>query len=643
MESASITRKKLIRRMKNEQDKSKSDSLLQLLLPKSKNQIPLTERLCKDRKIDGKEFKLAYGGLKLIHELNTNFKKNMGNYNNMKEENQFFFKKFKIYETARNKNIYERIIENERAFGNLLKEYENKGINFQGNFFNKDILNKSGILLVKKKLIEDYYSNEVKNEGDKSRKIIKYENFLSKLKDTAKNKLMLKIPFKNSSKSLLNMEEKEKEKEINRKMEYLEIERKQKFEKKQDEINKLISDNNMLQKLIIIEKDIYKSSILKRDKDKDKEQEKLYNFDDIKFNFFSNSQNSEIKNDDKSINSNNSNENLNINKISMNRNDNNNLLNKSSSKSLFINNNKNLENKIKKILHNKSEKNLIDNDLSDISIIKKENETNKEEKIIKRKIRNNRTSRIIFNNYNKMFNHKNLDSKDKSTQSKNINCSNSNLSLPNLNKKSQSKSNKKLFSQSNIRTIESDLFKTRLKNKGILYNENIIKNHFPYLLNKIKNKRKPNLRLNNQNSNNNSSNSTQKILKKPILNKANSNPNFSSVQDTYEKLIKSDVGLRNNNIEDILNEYYGNNLSEIESKKNALRLLNFYFNIRSKTIHNESKDRIYKKYKDIIPELLENKILTNKQLNDKLKNRVILFAEKYCDKYYKLNQKKKTI
>ena len=610
MESASITRKKLIRRMKNEQDKSKSDSLLQLLLPKSKKQIPLTERLCKDRKIDGKEFKLAYGGLKLIHELNTNFKKNMGNYNNMKEENQFFFKKFKIYETARNKNIYERIIENERAFGNLLKEYENKGINFQGNFFNKDILNKSGILLVKKKLIEDYYSNEVKNEGDKSRKIIKYENFLSKLKDTAKNKLMLKIPFKNSSKSLLNMEEKEKEKEINRKMEYLEIERKQKFEKKQDEINKLINDNNMLQKLIIIEKDIYKSRKLKRDKDKDKEQEKLYNFDDIKFNFFSNSQNSEIKNDDKSINSNNSNENLKINKISMNRNDNNNLLNKSSNKSSFTNNNINLENKIKKILHNKSEKNLIDNDLSDISIIKKENETNKEEKIIKRKIRNNRTSRIIFNNYNKMFNHKNLDSKDKSTQSKNINCS---------------------------------LFKTRLKNKGILYNENIIKNHFPYLLNKIKNKRKPNLRLNNQNSNNNSSNSTQKILKKPILNKANSNPNFSSVQDTYEKLIKSDVGLRNNNIEDILNEYYGNNISEIESKKNALRLLNFYFNIRSKTIHNESKDRIYKKYKDIIPELLENKILTNKQLNDKLKNRVILFAEKYCDKYYKLNQKKKTI
>ena len=75
MESASITRKKLIRRMKNEQDKSKSDSLLQLLLPKSKKQIPLSERLCKDIKIDGKEFKLAYGGLKLIHELNTNFKK----------------------------------------------------------------------------------------------------------------------------------------------------------------------------------------------------------------------------------------------------------------------------------------------------------------------------------------------------------------------------------------------------------------------------------------------------------------------------------------------------------------------------------------------------------------------------------------
>ena len=65
----------------------------------------------------------------------------------------------------------------------------------------------------------------------------------------------------------------------------------------------------------------------------------------------------------------------------MNKNDNNNLLNKSSSKSLFLNNNINLENKIKKILHNKSEKNLIDNDLSDISIIKKENETNKEEKI----------------------------------------------------------------------------------------------------------------------------------------------------------------------------------------------------------------------------------------------------------------------
>ena len=136
MESASITRKKLIRRMKNEQDKSKSDSLLQLLLPKSKKQIPLSERLCKDRKIDGKEFKLAYGGLKLIHELNTNFKKKMGNYNNMKEENQFFFKKFKIYETSRNKNIYERIKENETQFKEMKKKYEEK-INED-----KDIINK---------------------------------------------------------------------------------------------------------------------------------------------------------------------------------------------------------------------------------------------------------------------------------------------------------------------------------------------------------------------------------------------------------------------------------------------------------------------------------------------------------------------
>ena len=558
MQNKSLSSKrKLLKRI--QRDYSKSDSLIQLLEMKTKKPIILNPKLIKDKKkFDKLENKTALEGVKKIQESNNNFVENINKYNNMKNNNDFFMNKYKKYKSFANKNKYEEIEKNKLIFGNLLKIYDDKGINFGGNFFHKGIYNVSGILLRKKKLIEDYYANEVKKEGKNSRKIIKYKNFLNKLSNLTKDKLMKKLKLQNKNKT-----EKE-EKGKYHKITDFEIGQIHDCLKKKKEIEKLISENDLLKKLI----------------------------DSDRTHF-------EIKRDEKDS----------------------------------YKKNKEEDNKILLYTDNNSENNIsIDNEsedideLNDISMIKKKR--NKDGVNLNDKVNNRKMMfRTVINENNK-FSKSLLLRKDDNSKS--------NRSLPQIEVNKDNKNKiKKIVSfnntnvtSANIRSIESALFKTRLKDKTKQGNSKI----FPSF-NKIRNQRKSNLKMLKKIYTMNNSDRT--IIKDKT---SNSQPNFSSVEDTYEKLIKYDVKSKDNKVSKILENFYGDKIKKIDRKTDGLKLLNFLYKIRGKIIQNEIKDLIYSKYRDLLTDEFENKIILDKTLNEKLKNRAAFYIHNYCQNINKLNQ-----
>ena len=395
MQNKSLSsQRKLLKRIKG--DRSKSDSLIQLLEMKKKKPITLNPKIIKDKtKFDKSENKVALEGVKIIQESNNTFVKNINNYNERKENNEFFTNKFKKYKSLANKDKIEVIEKNKLIFGNLLRAYEDKGINFGGNFFHKGIYNVSGILLRKKKLIEDYYTNEVKKEGNKSRKIIKYKNFLNKLSTQVKDKLMKKNPIQSKNKT--QKEEKNKYHKITD----FEIGQIHECIKKKKEIKKLISENNLLKKLIDIDRT-----------------------------------NFQIKKDEKDL-------------YKKNKEDDNN--------KILIYTNNNSENYIS--LDNESEDN---DELKDISTIRKKRNKGGEKNIDDKAIHRKLMFRTIFNENNNKLSKAFLLKKEDNSKS--------NHSLPqieiNINKVKKTVSfNNTNVTSANIRSIESGLFKTRLKSK----------------------------------------------------------------------------------------------------------------------------------------------------------------------------------
>ena len=59
--------------------------------------------------------------------------------------------------------------------------------------------------------------------------------------------------------------------------------------------------------------------------------------------------------------------------------------------------------------------------------------------------------------------------------------------------------------------------------------------------------------------------------------------------------------------------------------------------MKSDIRQSELKNRIYSKYKEILPEDFYDKIHLNNKLNEKLKNRVLNYSQSYCIKLNKLN------
>ena len=525
------SKNKLIKRLRK--NLSKNEGLIKLLELRKHKPITINPKLNKN--IENNEEKFIYDGLKLIEKTNINFEENKINYEEKKKENQEFFNNFNSYKSMKEKNIIDEIAKKEYAFGKLLKSYEDRGISFNGNFFHKDIYNKSGILIRKKKTVEEYFANEVKNEGVKSRKIIKYQNFIKKLSNVANERLFFKLPFKNPAKQ-----------ESLKKLTNFKTEKIKDDENKiQNEIKTQIEENNLIENLIILEKQNYE----KENRD----------FNEI-------NQNKNIKIGQK----------LRINEE--------NIKNQNEKNHSF--NNAENPNKIK-VNFNK------DNEISELLLL--------------------------------------MDSKD------NIMPNKINSSLPSI-QESNEKFEKFIFSNNKnsqtSRTIESGLFKTRLKRKTIFNKKNV---HFPFIIGGIKNKRKSNLIIKN-----NILSNTERSLKSSLGNQAiiknNSQPNLISAEDTYEKLLKYDICSKENKINDILCDYYGDKLKGIKINNNKMRIINYLKKMKEDIYQSEQKNRIYIKYKGIIPDEFNEKILQNQIVNEKLKNRVFHFVQSYCKKLNKLSE-----
>ena len=238
---SSSSEKILLKRMK--QNKTKYRGLIKLLETKAKNQIPLNIKLILKAKTDNSENKEALEGLKLNHELNNSLLSIKNSLNVSKEKNKKFFDKFKIYKSISENNILKKIERKENGLSNVLKPYEDKGFYFQNDFLNKNIYNQSGILLRKKKSIDEYYSTQVK-EGENN-KINKYENFYNKLARETKRKFIIKSGYKVSQ----QLKELDKINEENK----FYFERQERLKKKKA-IKKFIYENSLLKKLINLDK-----------------------------------------------------------------------------------------------------------------------------------------------------------------------------------------------------------------------------------------------------------------------------------------------------------------------------------------------------------------------------------------------------
>ena len=261
-----FSEKVLLKRMKK--NKPKYRNLIKLLETKAKKQIPLNIKLILDKNTDDSENKTALEGLKLNYEINNNFNEIKFNIDESIKQNQNLFNRFKVYKSASDKDIIKKIEKKQNTFDRILKAYEDKGFYFQSGFINKNIYNKSGVLLRKKKPIEDYYSIQIKYEKKANDKVIKYENFYNKISREAQKRFIIKSAFKVQE----QLEELERLYWENKNYDFERIED---LKKKRRTI-KLIKENNLLKKLINIDKINFKNSLDKIEQENKKDDDKKF-------------------------------------------------------------------------------------------------------------------------------------------------------------------------------------------------------------------------------------------------------------------------------------------------------------------------------------------------------------------------------
>ncbi len=152
----------------------------------------------------------------------------------------------------------------------------------------------------------------------------------------------------------------------------------------------------------------------------------------------------------------------------------------------------------------------------------------------------------------------------------------------------------------------------------------------------LKIKRKSNLIVNYNFSN--TEKSSGSLMSSQIIKKNNSQPNLISAEKAYKKLLKYDMSSKRKKMKEILMNFYGDKINNFKAdNKNKFQILNYFNKMKSDIRQSELKNRIYSKYKEILPEEFCDKIHLNNKLNEKLKNLVLNYSQSYCRKLNKLN------
>ena len=201
--------------------------------------------------------------------------------------------------------------------------------------------------------------------------------------------------------------------------------------------------------------------------------------------------------------------------------------------------------------------------------------------------------------------------------------------------------NNQNINQSESTNITHNNIEENRKNKNFLSN---IYSHFS--LSNLMRKRLSSISHLNRSNNSNNSSSLKSIFinlkkKRRASLKVRNLKKSLTVADTYEKIsnldfisYKKNTNKRREKVKELLKKYYGKKYQEFNKKNNHIKILNNYIRLREEILNSEKK-LTFVKYKNDLPLLMKNRIETNLQQNEKLKNYGNIYIQSFYDKKLK--------
>lgn len=579
----------LIRKLKLE-GRAKDNNIEKILSFKKPKALTVNPKLInnKNNKEEEKKNRAYNEALNMINQFNKNYKNNIINYIEKKDENTNFLKGYKKCKKKNGKTKeMEEIDQRTYVFGQLLKLYDEKGLKIPGEFFYNDIYKESGLLLVKRSKMDEYFEDEIKKNGE-SRKGIKSIQFLKKLSDgiekvyrkriLEKNKIKPNKSMSDMSRENLDRDNTQKNRAKMTKKDYFNF-----FQRVNANLNDIKKQEKEIQKLKeLISREEEENNLLFKSNNNN-------NFDNVNSNIYIESYNNfsnikkikETKTDETANNSNSFN-NLELYTSSTAAPKNNSVLNSKTRNKLLLDNNSNLINS------------------------------------------------SSFNEINNIIIENNTDNKD------NLNEIQNNNSIGNIDPETV---NLRLsLEQKRVKRASMIKFKTMNKTKLIP----------PISLNKIIDRRKsflPTFFAHLNTSENIYSMKSDKMLSKIHLKnipmkKNNSQPNIikKPIKEIYEKVARFHFHpfkkLKNNeSIDDILKKFYGDKFNELRNN-DPKEILKKFSSMKGNILNNESQNYIYSKYKEILPNIMKNKIRKNNEQNEQLKEHPLNYLKSFYYKKY---------
>ena len=607
-----ISKKLLIKKLK-EEGKGKFYNIDQILSYKK-------PKIYKIQKIDDKNYKeeeshnQAYNeSLKIFRQFNNKFKKGIEIYNSVKNENNEFIKEYRDYKNDHKRMFIKDTKQKNFIFGSLLNSYKKKGIQIPPKILDYDVYKESGLLISKKRKIEEFFDQEINLKATNNDKGEKSVKFLKKLAHEVK-KVYNKRMFNINNKSMNNSENTNKESLSyeNDDNEYIknELELKKKIKKE-----KYLSFFNRLHSNI--------KEIKKQEKE-NKRLKELIAYEEEKHKYINNSVNNDNKNRTTNFiegfnfsnKKNKRNKNLSFYPISQ---------NESKTIDNFFNNNKKTTNNFSNSYYKEviTSSTLIP---KNFTILKPE----KDEKT--NKFNNNINNNFTLSSSNNNF----ADNKIK-----NLKLSHSCMNISDKNTISEQKISKNILKKRRLSAIKINTINNAYGIPCIRLDEIHKKRRVSFLP-------KVNFCKINTSSRNRSLES-KKDIKKISIPKSNSQPNVlnkrRAIRQIYEQISKINYRpykkMKNKDkIDNLYKSLYGDKIHKFDSNSSNKEIFEKYFNIKNQIVINEHKNNIYLRYKDFLPVETMNKLKRSNELNKELKENPLNYAQIiYRKKFMNLENK----